>query len=146
MLGWLAFLNQVGQVNICAKFQLSSWSRSCLKVYGVNVAAEEGNYCSKWLLSLTQRSCFWVALSWDELSWVMLGFDNFRVYGAPCIRFFMLLWNAETWIAKTRDFRWFCMLIKKLWTHNSRCFFSKIHSKCLILESAIYIQPIDCVM
>ena len=45
---------------------------------------------SKWLLSLTQRSCFWVALSWVELSWVTLGFDNIKVIGPEEIRILVL--------------------------------------------------------
>ena len=70
-------------MSVCAKFQLSSWSRSDWKVccggstaYMWGSTAYMGN---TWVLSLTQRSCFWVALSWVELSWVTLGFDNYQL-------------------------------------------------------------------
>ena len=33
-MGYLGYVNQVGLVSVCAKFQLSSWSRSGLKVPG----------------------------------------------------------------------------------------------------------------
>ena len=38
-----------------------------------------GGVGSKWVLCLTQRSCFWVALSWVELRWVL------TIWHAPCV-------------------------------------------------------------
>ena len=56
-------------MSVCAKYQLSSWSRSDWKV-----CVWVGWVGSRWVLCLTQRSCFWVALvelSWVELRWVL---------------------------------------------------------------------------
>ena len=52
-------------MSVCVKFQLPSWSRGCLKVFGVG---------SRWLLCLTSTL---VALSCLELSWVRVAFWQF---------------------------------------------------------------------
>ena len=57
-------------MSLCAKFQLSSWSRSAWKVC-CGVVGWGGVVGNMWVLCLTQRSCFWVALSWVELGWVL---------------------------------------------------------------------------
>ena len=61
-------------MSIFAKFQLSSWSRSCLKVWGGGGAAQEQNICSKWLLCLTSTK---LLLSWFELRWGQLSYVGF---------------------------------------------------------------------
>ena len=55
-------------MSVCAKFQLSSWSRSDWKV-----CVWVGWVGSRWVLCLTQRSCFYscFGLSWVELRWVL---------------------------------------------------------------------------
>ena len=64
-------------MSVCAKFQLSSWSRSDWKVWGGGGVVVVG---SKWVLCLTQRSCFYSCfeLSWVELRWVL-------TIASPCV-------------------------------------------------------------
>ena len=59
-------------MSVCAKFQLSSWSRSCWKVCGGGVVGWCG-WCGGHVttMSNSNASCFRF-----ELSWVALGFDN----------------------------------------------------------------------
>ena len=70
-------------MSVCAKFQLSSWSRSAWKVCcGVVGWGGVGN---TWVLCLTQRSCFYscFGLSWVELSWVEAELGNIYICKSP---------------------------------------------------------------
>ena len=61
-----SYLNQIGITSVCAKFQLSSWSRSGLKVCGGGGVVEHVTTVSN-----SNASCFRVVLSWVELHWVL---------------------------------------------------------------------------
>ena len=63
--GQLGYLNHVGLMSACAKFQLSSWPRSCLKDCGWVVW---GGWFQVATESNLNTSCFRVALSRFELS------------------------------------------------------------------------------
>ena len=58
-------------MSVCAKFKLSSWSRSGWKVCGSGGVVGCGTRDYKCLAPTL------VALELFELSWVVLGFDNF---------------------------------------------------------------------
>ena len=63
-------------MSFCAKFKPQAGLKVAEK-FGVEVpeiiwgGSRDYMVGSKWLLYLTQRSCFWVALSWVELCWVL---------------------------------------------------------------------------
>ena len=59
-------------MSVCAKFQPSSWSRSCWKVCG------GGEHVTT--MSNSKASCFRVELSWVELRWVL---TIYKVQGVP---------------------------------------------------------------
>ena len=66
-------LNQVSLVSLCAKFQLSSWSRSAWKVYGGGVGVwylpiiESISWSRPWDLRMTKS--FFIPCSFLELTW-----------------------------------------------------------------------------
>ena len=85
-LSWLGYLNQIGLVSVCAKYQLSSWSRSDWKV------------CAWWggvgwggVVGYTWQLCLTPTLVALELGWVGLscvGFwQKFLEFIQKCITF-----------------------------------------------------------
>ena len=59
-------------MSVCAKFQLSSWSRSGRKVCGGGAVGWGGGVVEHvTTMSNSNASCFRVGLSWVELRWVL---------------------------------------------------------------------------
>ena len=111
-------------MSVCAKFQLSSWSRSGWKV------------CVGWwgggehvtTMSNSNASCFRVGLSW-----VALGFDNYNTIPRSASQLFKIHYPSSIWVVNVI---WSIVLNgTNYWNYHIRFFKLKTKKKlCTIIQ------------